>query len=91
MAGSITCVELPAGGDLDIDLFSATEATGTEDGAVGSLTSTALHANGGNWALSSVKALTAWPAADQYLYLTVGGTTAGNYSAGRLLIELYGV
>jgi hypothetical protein len=91
LSGTMTCVELPAGGDLDIDLFSAVEATGTEDGAVGSLTSTALHANGGNWALGTVKALTAWPVAGRYLYLTVGGTTAGNYSAGRFLIELTGI
>lgn len=91
IAGTMTCVEIPAGGDLDIDLYSATEATGVEDAAVSGLAETALHANGGNWALSSVKALTAWPAANEYLYLTVGGTTAGNYTGGRFLIELIGV
>jgi len=91
IAGTMTCVELPAGGDTDIDLYSAVEATGTEDALVTALTETVLHANAGAWALSTSKALTAWPAANEYLYLTVGGTTAGNYTGGRFLIELIGI
>ena len=30
------------------------------------------------------------PAADKYLYLVTGAATDGNYSAGRLLIEMWG-
>jgi len=41
-AGRMNCIEVPAGGADDIDLYSATEGTGVFDGAVTSLTETAL-------------------------------------------------
>ena len=34
--------------------------------------------------------LTALPAADEFLYLTLGATTDADYTAGKLLIELIG-
>jgi len=38
-----------------------------------------------------MKALSAVPAANAYLYLTCGeGSAAGTYTAGKFLIELYG-
>jgi hypothetical protein len=89
LGGVVTCLELPAGGDTDIDVYSAVEATGTEDAAVTGLTETLLL-NGGTWALSTSQALLAWPAADEYLYLTGGGATNATYTAGRFLIELFG-
>lgn len=88
--GLITCGEVPATGDDDIDLYSATEATGAYDGAIGDLTETALMTAGGALAVGTDKPLTALPAADEYLYLTTGDTTAGTYSAGKILIELWG-
>jgi hypothetical protein len=36
----MTCYETPAGGDTDIDLYSATEGTGVEDVAISTLTET---------------------------------------------------
>ena len=33
---------------------------------------------------------TAVPAADEFLYLTLGDTTDADYTAGKLLIELMG-
>jgi len=91
-AGQVTCWEVPTTGDDDIDLYAADEATGALDDAVGDLTETALLAAGGAWTLGSANAkpLTALPAADQYLYLTTGDTTAGTYDAGKLMIELWG-
>jgi hypothetical protein len=90
--GRITCVEVPVTGVTDIDLYSATEATGVFDSLVTDLTETALVTNGGAWTLNLVKHLQDVPVADQYLYLTCGAAgTVGTYSAGKFLIELFGV
>lgn len=87
----MTCLELPAGGADDIDLYAATEGTGVFDGAVGDLTETALITSGGAWASGTVKAATAVPTNGQYLYLTGGEAgTAATYTAGKFLIELQG-
>lgn len=88
-AGRITCLEAPAGGDPDLDLYSAVEATGTEDDAITGLDETQLI-NAGDHAADAFKSLTAYPAADEYLYLVAGATTDADYTAGILLIELYG-
>lgn len=91
LTGKMTCLEAPTGGVTDIDLYSATEATGVFDGAIGDLAETALITSGGNWTLAATKALGAMPAADSYLYLTGGaGGTAAPYTAGKFLIELDG-
>jgi len=87
----MTCLELPAGGVTDIDLYTANEATGVFDAGVGTLTETALITAGGAWANGTTKGSVAVPAAGDYLYLTGGaGGTAGTYTAGKFLIELYG-
>jgi hypothetical protein len=89
IAGRLTCLETPATGDNDINVFSATEATGVEDTAISALTETAL-CNSGDLTAGTVVALTP-PAADQYLYLT-GGTGDANatYTTGILLLEFWG-
>jgi hypothetical protein len=88
-AGTVACLETPAGGDPDINIHSATEGTGVEDGAISSLTETLLI-NAGNHAADAFKSLTAFPAANEFLYLTAGATTNADYTAGKLLIELLG-
>lgn len=90
VAGRMTCLELPAGGSDDIDLYSATEATGTNDAAISGLTESQLI-NHGAWTAGQVDDLTAWPAADSYLYLVSQGTGDAIYTAGKFLIELYGI
>lgn len=93
VAGRVECLETPAGGEVDIDIYAADEATGVTDGAVGDLTETALLAYGADWAAEDVGLLTAYPGDGQYLYLTVGTAstpTAGTYTAGKFLIELIG-
>src|SRR3990167_8355543 len=90
----ITCLETPAGGDPDIDFYSATEATGTENALVTDLTETLLLARGASWAINDkLSVVTALPAADQYLYLAVGsaGGAPGTYTAGKFKIKFYGV
>ena len=89
-AGQVGCSIVPTTGDDDIDLYSATEGTGAYDGAIGDLTETAIMTAGGAHAIGTVKPFTAVPAADQYLYLTTGDTTAGTYDAGTLIIEMWG-
>ena len=85
---TMECFETPAGGDPDIDLYSATEATGVEDSAIGDLTETIII-NGGD---ASVGTRTAGGTivADQYLYLVSGDATNANYTAGRLVITILG-
>lgn len=87
----MTCLELPAGGADDVDLYSAAEGTGVFDGGIAALTETALITSGGAWASGTVKAAPNVPAADEYLYLTGGEAgTAATYTAGKFLIELFG-
>lgn len=92
IGGRMSCWETPAGGEPDIDLYSATEATGTEDAAITGLTETALLDAAADWTgLLAPKGLTALPADGQYLYLVgSGGGTDAAYTAGKFLIELWG-
>ena len=89
LGGKLTCLEAPAGGDPDINLWYADEATGTEDAAVTGLTNQVQICNSGDLALNSVVSL-ATVAADKYLYMATGAATDGNYSAGKILIEFWG-
>lgn len=93
-AMEITCLETPAGGDPDIDFYSATEATGTENALVTDLTETLLLARTASWAINDYRSVvTALPAANDYLYLAVGsaGGAPGTYTAGKFKIRFYGV
>ena len=89
LGGRMTCLELPAGGDTDIDLYAATEGTGAEDAAVSGLTETEII-NGGTQALGTVTVFSADPAANAYLYLVGQSTSNATYTAGRFLIEIFG-
>ena len=90
IAGKITCLEVPVGSNVDIDLWYADEATGVEDTAISALTGEIKVCNAGNWTLGLVKATDVIVAADKYLYLTSGAATDAAFTAGILLIELYG-
>jgi len=85
---TMTCLETPAGGGTDIDLFSATEGTGVNDTAIGDLTETSII----NAGAASAGTMVAGGdiAADQYLYLVGQGTGHAAYTAGRFLIEITG-
>ena len=85
---TLTCVETPAGGSTDIDLFSATEGTGVNDTAIGDLTETQII-NAGAASAGTVVA-GGDIAADQFLYLVSQGTGDATYTAGRFLIEITG-
>ena len=85
---TMTCLETPAGGITDIDLYSATEGTGVNDTAIGDLTETQII----NAGAASAGTMVAGGdiAADQYLYLVSQGTGDATYTAGRFLIEVVG-
>ncbi len=85
---TMECFEAPAGGDPDIDLYSATEATGVEDTPISDLTET-LIINAGDAAVGT-RVAGGTIAADQYLYLVAGSTTDAAYTAGRLVITILG-
>jgi hypothetical protein len=91
LGGRMTCLEVPAGGDDDLDLYSATEGTGVEDQAVTALTSTQLVDAGGAWTLNLSRGFLADPTSAGFLYLVGQGTANTTYTAGRFLIEVYGV
>lgn len=87
----VQCLEAPAGGVTDIDLYSAVEGTGKFDDAITGLTETALLTSGGAWTNGRQLGATVCPAAGEYLYLTCGaGGTAASYTAGKFAITIYG-
>jgi len=89
-AGLLSCIEAPTTGDNDIDLYSAAEATGVEDTLITALDETQL-CNSGDLTAASRIPLTAYPAADEYLYLVgVQGDADATYASGILIIELWG-
>ena len=92
LTGQWSVYETPAGGDPDINFWYADEATGAEDAAITSLTNQVQLMNNGDLTAASIDYFTAGavPAANKYLYLVTGAATDGNYSAGRLLIEMWG-
>ena len=97
VAGTFQSLETPAGGEPDIDVFSATVGTGAEDTAVSDLSETKLFDAGQDF-IAGLSAnqfnfggFTAVPAADEFLYLVgSGGGTDATYTAGKFLITLYG-
>lgn len=92
LGGTMRCLEVPAGGDPNIALYSATEGTGVENGAIGDLTETVLFDPAADWTIDMNRSLSGVPAANEYLYLVQGDATGtdGTYTAGKFLITLYG-
>lgn len=87
----VRCIQEPVTGSTDIDFYSASEATGTEDDAITGLTETKLLENGEAWTSGMTKLFTTQPASGQYLYLVNGGSTVNNtYTFGQYLIEFTG-
>jgi len=85
-------LELAAGGDPDVNLASADEATLAENTALSAGTNPVTIINGGDGTATDNTKLSArtLATADQYLYLSNGASTDAAYTAGRLLIELWG-
>ena len=90
LGGRMTCLEVPVGGDTDIDIYSAVEGTGIEDGAIAALTETQII-NAGVQSLGTTTYFAADPTFNGYLYMVNQGTSNATYTAGRFLIEIFGV
>ena len=95
MMGSITCLETPTTGTADIDMYTATVATGAEDALVTDLDETVVSTAAGDFIGTGITStycgVATVPPADGYLYLANGGSTAdGTYDAGKFLIQFYG-
>lgn len=90
IGGQATCLEVPAGGTADIDLYSATEGTGAQDALITGLTERVLITAGGAWTSGLTRGMTGLPAADEYLYACNGAAAGGTFTAGKFLIELFG-
>lgn len=91
LTGRVTCLEVPAGGADDVDLYSATVGTAVFDDGIAALTETALVTSGGAWTNGLTKSFGNIPTANEYLYLCGGEAgTAATYTAGKFLIELEG-
>ena len=90
LGGKLTCIETPAGGDPDIDLWYADESTGAEDAAITSLSNQVQMLNSGDLAAGSVLGIPVPPAAGKFMYLVTGAATNADYTAGKILIEFFG-
>jgi hypothetical protein len=89
-AGTIRCLEVPTGGDPDVDFWASSEGDGAFDDLITGLDDDVQLINTGDWTLEE-DTLTAFPAADDYLYATAGATDDNTYTAGKFLITLYGI
>ena len=92
LGGIMRCLEAPTGGDPNVALYYATEATGVEDALISSLTETIVFDPAADWTVDMSRSITGMPAADSYLYLVQGDATGtdADYTAGKFLIEFYG-
>ena len=94
--GRMSCLELPGAGNPAVALWSATENTGVEDTLITALTQTELlqsQGDGTDWIDGDETRIPTMPAAGQYLYLVCGDSSGpdADYTAGRFLIEFWGV
>lgn len=92
LAGFVQCLETPAVGEPDIDLYSATVATGAFDDAISGLVETAIVDAAADWTgVMAPKSMTTVVPPNGYLYLvSSGGGDVGTYTAGKFLITLFG-
>jgi len=92
LSGYLQCLETPTTGEPDIDVYTATLATGTEDTAITALVETAVLNSGADWTgVLAPKSFTTVPPANGYLYLVgSGGGTDGVYDAGKFILKMYG-
>jgi len=91
MEVEFACLEVPTGGDPDINLVLSATSTGEQDAAV--TTPTVLMNNGdltlGYYNSVDAGAVTA-ALSKKYFYLTCGDTTDDTYTAGKLVIKITG-
>ena len=92
LSGYMQCLETPTTGEPDIDVYTATVATGTEDASITALVETAVLNTAVDWTgILAPKGFTTVHPANGYLYLVgSGGGTDGVYDAGKFILKMYG-
>ena len=93
---NIRCIELPAGGQPDIALWSAGSAAGVQGTLITALATDVeliqSQGDGTAWAAGDDLNIATYPVADTWLYLVSDGAiTTGEYTAGKFIIEFWGV
>ncbi len=83
--------ELPAGGDPDIEIWTAGDGTLAQGVLITDESDEVQLVVPGDMSATSVDNFSAWPAADQYLYMVAGTVTAAAYTAGRFVLVLWGI
>ena len=92
IAGRMTCLEVPATGHVDLDLWTANEGDLAQDVAISTATGEVQLVQAASWADGDMIPLDAFPPDEDYLILVTG--TQGSdkdYTGGQFLIELWGV
>jgi len=88
---TMECFEDPASGSATIGLHSASENTGTEDDPISGLTSdVCITAVAQSVGVRKANDTGKTALATKYLYLVSGASGNATYTAGRLLITIYG-
>ncbi len=90
LAATVYGHELPAGGDPDIDFWSASDGTLAQDTLITAAADEVLLVDAGDMSATSVVNFTAWPADGTYIYMACGTNTAADYTAGRFILSLWG-
>ena len=90
--GTLDCFETPAGGNVDINVYSGDVSTGVENVAIGTGIVETLLVNSGNLTGGdATRGLAGTPTAGDYIYLTAGTATDVEFTAGELMLTLYGL
>lgn len=94
--GRMTCIELPVGGQPDIALWATDDNDGVEDTLVTAMANQVelvqSQGDGTPWVKGDVIDIPVFPVDGKWLYLVSDGAiTDGEYSAGKFLIEFWGV
>ena len=84
----LSCIEVPAGGDPDINIVENTSGTIAGDAAVG--TAYVSGDSGDLAAGNTIQLLTPAVTADYYYYLAIGTSTGATYTAGMLIFTTWG-
>ena len=83
----LVCLEVPTGGDPDIDLYTHSSAV------LGGATAAGTKLiNNGDWSYvgQSNSSTLAAASDDQFVYLATGAATDAAYTAGKYILRLYG-
>lgn len=84
----LSCIEVPAGGDVDINVVRNASGTIAGDAAAGTAY---VSGNSGDLAAgNTIQNLVPVVTANEYYYLAIGDTTGATYTGGQLIFTTWG-